>query len=139
MNVNKNKKAMVKAEPLFQYDTVRELFKILYNIAKMLNAEQYFDYCYCNLTRTQCWLCKFSGYVKFNDVKTDLLRYRKNENELVDIACGFLFYLKKIKTDKVDLCELKYILEFFNGKFNCGPLTFDEVIKNDIAKYRMSF
>ena len=135
MNVDTiEKKTIVIGEELLKYETVVGLFKILYNVCKMLNAEQHFDYCYCNLTKNQCWLCKFRVYVKFNDIKENLLRYRENEDRLLDIAYKFSFYIKKIKKDKLGDDE-KFVLDFFNQEFNCKTTSFDEVIRNDIIEF----
>ena len=73
------KKSMVMKEKLLKYQSVRDLFKKLYNLCKMLTADQHYDNCYCNLTINQCWLCNLSDYVRHNDIKDDLLRYRNKK------------------------------------------------------------
>ena len=134
MNVNiAERKSSVMREKLLQYKSVFELFKKLFNLCKMLMADQHFDNCYCNITKHQCWLCNLSDYVRHSDIKNDLLRYRKQENDLVDIAYRFLYYIKRIKKDKLDFEDEKFVLNFFKRKFNCST-NFDEVIKTDMKK-----
>ena len=137
MNVNiAERKSSVMREKLLQYKSVFELFKKLFNLCKMLMADQHFDNCYCNITKHQCWLCNLSDYVRHSDIKNDLLRYRKQENDLVDIAYRFLYYIKRIKKDKLDFEDEKFVLNFFKRKFNCST-GFDEVIKTDIKKFKL--
>ena len=134
MNVNiQQRKSYVMREKLLRYKSVFELFKKLYNLCKMLMVDQHFDYCYCNITNHQCWLCNLSDYVRHLDIQSDLLRYRKQENELIDIAYRFLYYIKRIKRDKLDFEDEEFVLDFFKSKFDCAT-TFNEVIKTDINK-----
>ena len=83
--------------------SVCHLFEILFHVLKMLEEENHLDYCYCNEKKTQCWLCKFSEYVKYNNLKNHLLRYRQNESQMLDIAEKFWFYIKKIKKEAKQL------------------------------------
>ena len=101
----------------------------------MLVADQHFDNCYCNITKHQCWLCNLSDYVRHSDIKNDVLRYRKQENDLLDIAYRFLYYIKRIKKDKLDFEDEKFVLNFFKRKFNSSN-SFGEVIKTDIKKFK---
>ena len=122
-------------EKLLRYKSVFELFKKLFNLCKMLVADQHFDNCYCNITKHQCWLCNLSDYVRHSDIKNDVLRYRKQENDLLDIAYRFLYYIKRIKKDKLDFEDEKFVLNFFKRKFNSSN-SFGEVIKTDIKKFK---
>ena len=140
---SKEKEIIIMKDEFLKYRTVFGLFKNLYNICKMLNADKHFDYCYCNCkeTKTQCWLCKFAKYVRCNYIKKDLLRYRKNEERLLDIAYKFRFYIVKMRRDmEKDVAKLdnegKFVFDFFNQKFDCGKTSFDEVIRNDILKFK---
>ena len=136
MNTNSiEKKSLVMREKLLKYKSVSDLFKKLYNFCKMLTADQHFDNCYCNLTKHQCWLCHLCDYVRHSNIKTDLLRYRKQENSLIDIAYRFLYYIKRIKKDKLNYDDEKFVLDFFKRKFDCTT-SFDEVIKADIKDFR---
>ena len=114
MNVVQNKTDFVK------YKTVFDLFKILYNICKMLNEQNYLDYCYCNQKKSQCWVCKFSDYIKYNNLKNQLLRYRENESKMLDLADKFWFYIRKIKKDveQFNVIGLNFFDEFNNNN-NC--------------------
>ena len=136
MNVNiVEKKYVVMGEKLLRYKSVFELFKKLFNLCKMLVADQHFDNCYCNITKHQCWLCNLSDYVRHSDIKNDVLHYRKQENDLLDIAYRFLYYIKRIKKDKLDFEDEKFVLNFFKRKFNSSN-SFGEVIKTDIKKFK---
>ena len=137
MNVIK-KKSFVMSEELLKYKNASDLFKKLYNFSKMLTADQHFDHCYCNLTKNQCWLCHLCDYVRHSDIKNDLIRYRKQEDSLIDIAYRFLYYIKRIKKDKLHDDDEKYVLDFFKRKFDCTT-SFDEVIKADVKHFRQRF
>ena len=132
------KKSFVMSEKLFKYKNASDLFKKLYNISKMLIADQHFDNCYCNLTKNQCWLCHLCDYVRHSDIKNDLIRYRKQEDSLIDIAYRFLYYIKRIKKDKLDDDDEKFVLNFFKRQFDCVT-SVDEVIKADIKDFRQRF
>ena len=138
MNVNtKEKKSIVMQEKLLKYQNVYGLFKNLFNICKMLLADQYFDNCYCNLTFKQCWLCNLANYVRHNKIKDDLVRYRKREECLIDIAYRFVYYIKRIKKEQLNYADEKLVLDFFKQKFS--PLTsFDEIIKADVKTFKQS-
>ena len=141
MNVHavEKKTILIKTE-FVKYETVFDLFKNLYNICKMFNAENHLDYCYCNEKKNQCWLCKFAECVKYNEFENHLLRYREHENRLLDIAEKFWFYIRKIKRDieRKDTNE-KSPLEFFNEQFKSVEMFFDDIIKNDIAKFNEKY
>ena len=49
MNVEavEKKTILIKNPDFVKYESVFDLFKILYNIYKMLNAQNHLDYCYC--------------------------------------------------------------------------------------------
>ena len=68
-----------------------------------LIAQNHLDYCYCNQKKNQCWLCKFAEYVKYNDFKNELLRYRENEYRMLNVTDKFWFYIRKIKKDIKEL------------------------------------
>ena len=142
MNVHavEKKTILIKTEEFVKYETVFDLFKILYNIYKMLNAQKHLDYCYCNQRKSQCWLCKLGEYVKYNDFKNELLRYRKNEYRMLNIADKFWFYIRKIKKDMKELHDDdKLALDFFNQQFDCGTTCFDDIIKNDIIEFNEKY
>ena len=132
------KKSLIMKEKLLKYKNVSGLFKKLYNFSKMLTADQHFDNCYCNLSKNQCWLCHLSDYVRHSDIKNDLLRYRKQEDSLIDIAFRFLYYIKRIKKDELHNDDEKFVLDFFKRKFHCET-SFEEVIKTDIKDFRQRF
>ena len=120
MNVNiKQKKCYVMREKLLRFKNVFELFKKLYNLCEMLMNDQHFDNCYCNITDHQCWLCNLSDFVRNFRIQNDILRFRKHENELIEIAFKFLHYIKRIKRDRLDFEDQKFVLEFFKLKFDC--------------------
>ena len=129
------KKSFVMSEKLLKYKNASDLFEKLYNIFKMLTTDQHFDNCYCNLTKNQCQLCHLCDYVRHSDIGNDLLRYRKQEDSLIDIAYRFLYYIKRIRRDKLHDDDEKYVLEFFKQKFNCVT-SFDEVVKTDVKNFR---
>ena len=129
------KKSCVMSEKLLKYKDASDLFKKLYNFSKMLTADQHFDNCYCNLTKNQCWLCHLCEYVRHSDIKNDLIRYRKQEDNLIDIAYRFLYYIIRIKRDKLHNDDEKFVLDFFKRKFDCTT-SFDEVIKADVKNFR---
>ena len=99
-------------EKLLKYENVYGLFKNLYNISKMLLADQYFDNCYCNLTIKQCWLCNLADYVRHNKIKDDLLRYKKHEDCLIDIA----YRLKKPSNEGITECILCFCFSKKNSQ-----------------------
>ena len=132
------KKSFVMGEKILEYKDASDLFKKLYNFSKMLTADQHFDNCYCNLTKNQCWLCHLCDYVRHSNIKNDLIRYRKQEDSLLDIAYRFLYYIKRIRKDKLENDDEKFVLDFFKRKFDCVT-SFDEVIKADIKDFRQRF
>ena len=100
-----------KKVDFIKYESVFHLFEILFHILKMLEEEEnHLDYCYCNEKKTQCWLSKFSEYVKYNNLKNHLLRYQKNESQMLDIAEKFWFHIKKIKKEakQLNVDEIKF-------------------------------
>ena len=101
----------------------------------MLNAQNHLDYCYCNEKKPQCWLCKFSEYVKYNDLKNELLCYRENEYKMLDLANKFWFYIRKIKKDVEQLEANEIVLNFFNEQYKNREMCFEDIIKNDIIKF----
>ena len=113
MNVS-IKKSMVMTERLLRYRSLNGLFKHLTNLCKLLMTDQFFDNCYCNLTFQQCWLCNLSDFVRNNKIKDNLKRYEKQEDNLIDIAYKFLFYIKKIRKEHhLNYNDKKYVLNFF--------------------------
>lgn len=132
------KKSLVLKEKLLKYESVFDLFKKLYNFSKMLTTDQHFDNCYCNISRNQCWLCHLSDYVRHSDIKNDLLRYRKQEDSLVDIAYRLLYYIKRIRNDNIENDDKKFVLDFFKRKFDCAT-SFDEVIKTDVKNFKEKY
>ena len=106
----------------------------------MFNAQNHLDYYYCNQNKNQCWLCKFAKYVKYNEFENDLLRYRENENKMLNAAEKFWFYIRKIKrdTEQQDTNE-KIALEFFNEQYKSGKMCFEDIIKNDIIKFNEKY
>ena len=131
------KKSLVLKEKFLKYESVFDLFKKLYNLSKMLTADQHFDNCYCNVSKNQCWLCNLSDYVRHSDIENDLLRYRKQEDSLVDIAFRLLYYIKRIKNDNIENDDKKFALNFFKRKFDCAT-SFNEVIKSDLKNFKKS-
>lgn len=132
------KKSLVLKEKIFKYESVFDLFKKLYNLTKMLVADQHFDYCYCNISKNQCWLCHLSEYVRHSDIKNDVLRYRKQEDSLVDIAYRLLYYIKRIRKDNIENDDKKITLDFFKQKFDSAT-SFDEVIKSDVKDFKKKY
>ena len=140
MNVHTTeKKTIVIKTEFVKYNSVLDLFQQLYNINKMFNAEQHLDYCYCNEKKTQCWLCKFSEYVKYNEFGDHLLRFRENEYRLLNVAEKFWFYISKIKRDIEREETDERCLEFFNEKFKSVEMVFDDIIKNDIKMFNEKY
>ena len=142
MNVHavEKKTILITTEEFVKYKTVFDLFKILYNIYKMLNAQKHLDYCYCNQRKSQCWLCKFGEYVKYNDFKNELLRYRENEYRMLNIADKFWFYIRKIRKDMKELDpNEKIALDFFNEQYDSGTTSFEDIIKNDIIEFNEKY
>ena len=142
MNVHavEKKTILIKTEEFVKYETVFDLFKILYNIYKMSNAQKHLDYCYCNQRKSQCWLCKFAEYIKFNNFGNELLRYRQNEYRLLNLADKVWFYIKKIRKDMKELHDDdKLALDFFNQQFDCGTTCFDDIIQNDIIQFNEKY
>ena len=142
MNVKAVEKKMIliKQTDFVKYESVFDLFKILYHIYKMLNAQNHLDYCYCNEKKTQCWLCKFIEYVKYNDLKNELLRYRENEYRMLNLADKFWFYIRKIKRDVEQLNTNEIIaLNFFNEQYKNGEMSFEDIIKNDIIEFNKKY
>ena len=142
MNVHavEKKTILIKTEEFVKYETVFDLFKILYNIYKMSNAQKHLDYCYCNQRKSQCWLCKFAEYIKFNNFGNELLRYRQNEYRLLNLADKVWFYIRKIRKDMKELHDDdKLALDFFNQQFDCGTTCFDDIIQNDIIQFNEKY
>ena len=123
-----------------KYKNVLDLFKIMYNIYKMVNAQKHLDYCYCNQKKSQCWLCKFSEYVKYNNFKNQSLRYRENKHELLNIADKVWFYIRKIKKDMREVSpNEKIALDFFDEQYNSDTTSFEDIIKNDIIEFNKKY
>ena len=142
MNVEavEKKTILIKKTDFVKYKSVFDLFKILYNIYKMLNAQNHLDYCYCNQKKPQCWLCKFDEYVKYNDFKNELLRYGENEYRMLNLADKFWFYIRKIKRDVEQLNTNEIIaLNFFNEQYKNGEMCFEDITKNDIIKFNKEY
>ena len=142
MNVHavEKKTIVIKTKEFVKYETVFDLFKILHNIYKMSNAQKHLDYCYCNQRKSQCWLCKFAEYIKFNNFGNELLRYRQNEYRLLNLADKVWFYINKIRKDMKELHDDdKLALDFFNQQFDCGTTCFDDIIKNDIIQFNQKY
>ena len=119
MNVStKDKKSLVMKESLLKYRTLNGLFKILMNLCNLLMKDEHYDNCYCNITFKQCWLCNLVDYVRLNKIKDELLRNKQCEDHLLDIAYRFLFYIKRIKNDRLCYDDRKLVLNFFKRKFN---------------------
>ena len=142
MNVYAEEKVtlVVSYENLVQYETVFELFKSLYNFCKMLQANQHLEYCYCNSVPHNCWLCKFSDFVIYYNVKDNLLFYRENEERLLEIVNRFHFYIKHITSDKkhykIEDDPLQFFTNEYVWKYKNVEMKLDEVIKNDIIIFK---
>ena len=103
----------VLKEENLKFRTTNGLFKILLNLCMLLLEDEHFDNCYCNLSRYQCWMCNLADFVRRNKIKNDIIKYKKKENELIEIAYRILFYIKKIKKEKISYDDRKWILSFF--------------------------
>lgn len=100
-----------------KFKKVFDLFKTLYNVCKMFNADEQ--------------LCKFSEYVHYNKMESYLLVNHENEQILLEITYKFWFYIMKIRRDDKDSLEFftrEYVWRYKNIKM---PL--NQVIKNDIV------
>ena len=137
MNENATEKKTILTKVEFvKYETTFDLFKIVYNLCKMVNSGKHFDYCYCNEKKSKCWLCKFGQYIKYNHLENDLLLYREDECKLLNISDKIWFYIRKVKKDVKELTS-NYALEFFHQKFDCS--NFDDIIKDDISKFKVKY
>ena len=85
-------------------------------------------------------MCKFAEYVKYNDFKNELLRYRENEYRMLNVTDKFWFYIRKIKKDIKELDpNEKIALDFFNEQYESGEMCFEDIIKNDIIKFNEKY
>ena len=141
MNVEAvEKKTILIKEPTLSNTNLYLIYLKFCIIYKMLNAQNHLDYCYCNQKKPQCWLCKFDEYVKYNDFKNELLRYRENEYRMLNLADKFWFYIRKIKRDVEQLNANEIIaLNFFNEQYKNGEMCFEDIIKNDIIKFNEEY
>ena len=129
-----------------KYETVFDLFKSMYNVCKMFNADEYIHYCYCNERGSQCFLCKFAKYVSYNEMENYLMIHRENEHKLLDASYKFWFYIMKIRRDgknshqyfltKLKAKDEKNPLQFFDReyvwRYKNIKMPLDQVMKNDI-------
>ena len=85
-------------------------------------------------------MCKLAEYVKYNDFKNELLRYRENKYRMLNIADKFWFYIRKIKEDVEQLdANEKIALKFFNEQYKNEKMCFEDIIKNDIIKFNKEY
>ena len=85
-------------------------------------------------------MCKFSEYVKYNNFKNQLLRYRENKHELLNIADKVWFYIRKIKKDMREVSpNEKIALDFFDEQYNSDTTSFEDIIKNDIIEFNKKY
>lgn len=119
-----------------QYTNVQMLFRELYNVCKIYEAEGHFFYCYCNRKGNQCYLCKFSDFLHYNKKDKYLLIHRNNENKLLEVVDEFCFYISKIKMDDqgaLDFFNKEYTLNFKDYRNHIYiSMDFDQVIKSSI-------
>lgn len=119
-----------------KYQTMYDLFKIMYKLYKLTNPQKHFDFCYCNIKATCCWLCSFVDYMKFNSFGERLLRFRESAWRLLDLADKVWFYIRKIKKDmeRLNIYDSNS-LDFFFLDIDCGEMCFVNVIEEDIIEY----
>lgn len=126
-----------------KYQTMYDLFKIMYKLYKMANQQKHFDFCYCNIKTTRCWLCSFVDYMKFNNFGEQLLRWRDSAWRLLDLADKVWFYIRKIKKDMKRLSMYNdndhNALDFFFLELDCGEMCFEDVIKEDIIDFKYCY
>ena len=103
-------------EKSLRFKTTNGLFKILMNLCNLLMEDKHFDNCYCNISNYQCWLCNLADFVRRHKIKNDVMKFEKNKHELIEIAFRMLFYIKKIKREKMTLDDREWVLEFFKRK-----------------------
>ena len=116
MNLTKKKQLLMR-ENILKYRTLNGLYKVLMNICDLLMQDKHYDNCYCNMSIYQCWLCNFADFIRRNNVKNELIQNKQCEDRLVDIAFSYLFYIKKIKSDKLNYSDQKWVLDFFKKRF----------------------
>ena len=92
-----------------KYENVHQLFKELFNVCKLFDAEGHFYYCYCHRSNGHCDLCKFSKFFYDNRAEKYLLTYRNNEEKLLKVVDNYWIFICKIK--KSDYTAL----DFFKG------------------------
>ena len=111
---------------------MHQLFKELFNVCKLFDAEGHFYYCYCN---GRCDLCEFSKYFYDNGAEKYLLTYRNNEEKLLKVVDNYWVFICKIK--KSD----NTALGFFNKEYTWNfrdyrqgidiSMSLEEVIKSN--------
>ena len=140
MNVDAtSKKTFVIRTEIAKYENVFDLFKKLYNNCKMLYSDEHLNYCYCNELKRKCELCHLAEYVKGAEFHNLLLRYRDNEERLLNLAEQYWFYINKIKIDiEREMTNSKNPLEFFEKQLE-NEQCFEETIKKDISKFNEEY
>ena len=116
----KEKKALVRRDRFLKFRSLNGLFKTLINLCQLLVNDQHFDYCYCNISFKQCWMCNFANFVRQNRILEQLLQNKQNEDCVIGIAYRLLFYIKRIRNDGLDGDDRKWVLDFFNQKFKAS-------------------
>ena len=111
------KRILVRQDRVFKHKKLKGLLKRLVNLLQLLRAERYLDHCYCNLTFKQCWLCNLAMFANRNKILDDVLRNKNSQDVLIDIAFRLLFYIKRTRNDGLGGNDRKWVLDFFNLKF----------------------
>ena len=132
MNVHASDK-----ESFIPHDDVPKLFKELYNICKITEADGHFYYCYCNNKASECYLCKFSNFIYHNKIDEFVLVNRNNKEKLLELVDKVWYYVRKIRkedTDALDFFNKRYSWNFKDYKNHIDiSLPLEECIQNDIG------
>ena len=119
-----------------KYENVQKLFRELFNVFKLFDAEGHFYYCYCHRpVINKCDLCKFSEFFDDKNAEKYLLTYRSDEKKLLEMVGQYWFFICKIK--KSDHTALDFLNREYSWNFRdyrrgiSASLSLDEVIESN--------
>ena len=101
-----------------KYDSVKQLFKELYNVCLIFKDNSNY-YCYCRNLCNQtikCGICKFEDAFDDKSYEKCLITYRHNEEKLQQVVDVYWNFIQKIKK------EDQSALDFFNKEYVCSKI-----------------
>lgn len=101
----------LEKKDFIKYNNVKQLFKELFNICKLFEADHFY-YCYCHRSKTpECALCKFSKFFENKSVEKYLISYRNDEEKLLKTVDEYWVFICNIKKEDATA------LDFFNKEY----------------------